>query len=388
MQIDRPRGGDILPLAMARRSAAPTGYEVWLEREGIPVSEGYGIADVRRIPRGDWSRTGGKGAYIQMEGMQGVTGMYVLEIPPGGSLHPERHLYQEVLYVLGGRGSTQVWQEGQPKQSFEWGDGSLFSPPLNAWHQLFNGSSEPALLLALTDAPLVFDLYRDPGFVFESPYGFTDRFDGQGGYFQEGEKTTTSSWGYTNWETNFIADVSAVELGAAEYKSAGGRITGFEISGNSLIGHIAEWPVGRYHKAHYHAAGAILLGLRSEGYVLMWPNELGPRPYEAGHADQVVKVEWGLGSVYSPPQGWFHQHFNTGREPARQLALRFGSHRYPVGFHLAAKRSEAGTAISIRDGGTLIEYEDEDPLIRRAYEEALARTGIPCDMPQFAYART
>jgi hypothetical protein len=60
---------------MARRSEAKTGYELWLDREGIPVSEGYGIADVTQVPRGPWQRTGGKGAYIHMEGMQGVTGV-------------------------------------------------------------------------------------------------------------------------------------------------------------------------------------------------------------------------------------------------------------------------------------------------------------------------
>jgi quercetin dioxygenase-like cupin family protein len=369
---------------MARRSQAKTGYELWLDREGVPVSEGYGIPDVRRIPRGDWQRTGGRGAYIQLEGMTGVTGMYVVEIPPGGVLEPEHHLYQEVMFVLDGRGSTQVWQEGQAKQSFEWQAGSLFAPPLNSWHQLYNGSSEPALLLALTDAPLVFDLYRDPEFVFGSSYVFADRFNGEDGYFSEGE-TRTFSGKTATWETNFIADVPSVGLDAAEWKASGGHITFFEISGNSLIGHIAEWPVGRYHKAHYHAAGAILLGLRSEGYVIMWPKELGPRPYESGHGDQVVKIEWGQGSVYSPPEGWFHQHFNTGREPARQLALRFGSHKYPVGFHLAAKRSEEGTSTSIREGGTLIDYEDEDPAIRRDYEAALARSGLRCDMPEVVY---
>ena len=371
---------------MARRSESKTGYELWLDHEGVPVAEGYGIADVRALPRGDWQRTGGKGTYIQMEGMQGITGMYVVEIPPGGMLKPERHLYQEVMTVLGGRGTTEVWQEGGAKQAFEWQEGSLFAPPLNAWHQLYNGSSEPALLLALTDAPIAFDLYREPEFILNSSYRFTSRFDGQDGYFAEGEKQTKSAWGYTRWETNFVADINAIPLAPAEYKSAGGSITGFEISENSLIGHVAEWPVGHYHKAHYHAAGAILLGLRSGGYVIMWPNELGPRPYEAGHGDRVVRVQWGLGSVYSPPQGWFHQHFNTGHEPARQLALRFGSHKYPVGFHLAAKKSEDATAVSIRDGGTLIEYEDEDPQIRRDYMEALARNGIRLDMPEVVYA--
>jgi len=372
---------------MARLSEFKTGYELWLDRESVPVSEGYGIADVTQIPRGDWQRTGGKGAYIHLAGMQGITGMYVVEIPPGGLLKPERHLYQEVMYVLRGRGAAEIWQAGQPKQSFEWQAGSLFSPPLNAWHQLYNGSSEPALLFALTDAPLVFDLYRDPEFVFDCSHQFLSRFDGQADYFREGTNRAQSAVGISSFlETNFIADVSGVKLDSAEYKSAGGQITGFEISGNSLIGHIAEWPVGRYHKAHYHAAGAMLFGLRSQGYVLMWPNELGPRPYESGHGDQVVQVDWGLGSVYSPPQGWFHQHFNTGQVAARQLALRFGSRRHPVGFHLAAKRTEDGTAVSIRNGGTLIEYEDEDPAIRREYEQALARNGIRCDMPEVAYA--
>ncbi|HLY64308.1 MAG TPA: ethanolamine ammonia lyase-activating protein [Chloroflexota bacterium] len=369
-----------------KRSESKTGYELWLDREGIPISEGYGVDNIQDLPRGKWERTGGLGAYIQLEGMQGVTGMYVAEIPAGGALNPERHLYQEVICVLRGSGITQVWQDGQEKQSFEWQAGSLFAPPLNAWHQLFNGSSEPAVFMALTDAPLAFDLYRDPDFILNNPHQFRDRFDGEAAYFAQGEERTRTYYGGTHWETNFIADVSSAVLDAAEYKAAGGHITAFEISGNSLVGHIAEWPVGRYHKAHYHAAGAILLGLRSEGYVIMWPNELGPRPYESGHGDQVVKVNWGPGSVYSPPQGWFHQHFNTGGEPARQLALRFGSRRHPVGFHLAAKRSEDGTATSMRLGGTLIEYEDEDPEIRRAYRTALQRNGVEYQMPEVVYA--
>src|SRR5437867_13449565 len=69
------------------------------------------------------------------------------------------------------------------------------------------------------------------------------------------------------------------------------------MGGSTLVGHLAEWPVGRYHKAHYHTGGAILLILRTEGYTLMWPQEAGIRPYQSGNGDQVVKVNWREGSV-------------------------------------------------------------------------------------------
>ena len=111
----------------------------------------------------------------------------------------------------------------------------------------------------------------------------------------------------------------------SEAKGYGVRITSFDMGGSTLVGHLAEWPVGRYHKAHVHTGGAILLIRRSEGYTLMWPQEAGIRPYKSGNGDQVIKVNWREGSVFSPPSGWFHQHFNTGKEKARQLAFRYSS---------------------------------------------------------------
>ena len=110
----------------------------------------------------------------------------------------------------------------------------------------------------------------------------------------------------------------------------------------------------------------------------MWPNDLGTKPYESGYRDRVVRVDWAPGSVFSPPTNWFHQHFNTGSEPALQLALRCGSHKFPLGIRVAAIR--AGVYTSVRQGGTLIEYEDEDREIRRVYEAELEKKGIAPDM--------
>ena len=40
---------------------------------------------------------------------------------------------------------------------------------------------------------------------------------------------------------------------------------------------------------------------------------------------------------------------------------------------------------SIRDGGTLVEYEDEDPGIRNDYEAELRANGVASAMPDFKY---
>ena len=103
------------------------------------------------------------------------------------------------------------------------------------------------------------------------------------------------------------------------------------MSDTCLVGHISDWPSGIYHNAHYHAAGAILLVLRSTGYALMWPKELGIHPYKSGKEDKVIKFHWKPGSIYSPPNGWFHQHINTCNEPTRHVAVRLGHRPNPTG---------------------------------------------------------
>lgn len=357
-----------------------TAYFKWMASQGIPVIDGYGVEDVREIAVAPWARTGGKAAFVNLYGMEGVTGMYIGEIPAGGALQPERHFYEEVICILDGQGATEVWQDKGRKQMFEWGPWSLFAPPLNTWHRLLNGGRTAVRFLAVTNAPLVMDVVHNEDFIFNCPYDFAERYSAADGFFNEGQKRYESGMQHI-WETNFITDIQSASIDKREVKGAGVSITQFELSGNSLIGHLAQWPAGRYHKAHYHGPGAILLGLQSAGYVLLWSKELGTRPYEAGRSEDVVEVKWKAGSVYCPPGGWFHQHFNTGPQPARHLALRYGSRIHPLGFKIADKRSEDGVYIDVKRGGTLIEYADEDPHIRKHYEGELRKTGVVCEMP-------
>jgi oxalate decarboxylase/phosphoglucose isomerase-like protein (cupin superfamily) len=361
------------------RARDKTYYERWLEKEGVPIVEGYGVTDAQRIALKSWKRLGCDGAYLQFRGLEGITGVYVGKIAPETATHPERHLYEKIIYILQGEGVAEIQQRDRVPQTLSWQTGSLFSPPLNALHRLINHSRKPAVFLAVTTAPMVLDHFHNEHFVFNSDYAFNERYDGEQRFFEPRNDrylaTNNRQW---IWETNFIPDARKAMIDAQEQKGAGVNITQFEISSNTLIGHLAEWPVGRYHKAHYHGGGAVLVILRSEGYSLMWPNDLGTRPYESGHGDKVVRVDWAPGSVFSPPTNWFHQHFNTGADAALQLALRCGSHKFPLGIRVAAIR--AGVYTSVKQGGTLIEYDDEDPAIRHCYEAELQRKGIAPDM--------
>lgn len=360
-------------------------YDLWMEREGLPVVRGHGVTDIRRLELGRWSRLGCSGAYIQLQGMEGFTGMYVGEIPPGGSLQPERHIYDELIYIASGRGTTEIWNVDNQSTPhvFEWQAGALFAPPLNTWHRFNNLSgAEPARFLAVTTAPMIVDMYHNFDFVFDCEFVFRDRFDARPDYFNVQDiEARDSPWGKTwVWETNLIPDVRGKDVDPIEAKGAGFRGAAYEMSGNVLGGHLAEWPVGRYQKAHYHMGGAILLIVRSRGYTIMWPRELGTHPYRDGHGDAVVKVDWQEGSVFSPPTGWFHQHFNTGEVPARQVALRLGSRNYEVQFNDGY--AGTGPLVSLQGGGTMIEYEDEDPEIQEMFRRDLDASGVPFAMPE------
>ena len=50
-------------------------------------------------------------------------GSYVVEVPPGGALNIERHLYEKSRLVVDGRGSTEVWQEDGKKSSVRMAEG-------------------------------------------------------------------------------------------------------------------------------------------------------------------------------------------------------------------------------------------------------------------------
>ena len=347
-----------------RRASKKSPFLEWCDREGLKVITGYGVEDLRALELGYWERLGGPAAYCHLEGSQGFVGALVAEIPPGKSLRPVRHMYEEQVLILEGRGATQFWSEATRQDvTLEWQTGSLFSPPLNVKHQHFNGSAgEPVRLVAVNNAPLIYNIYKSPDFIFNVPYEFNDRFAGQRDFFSSEFRPSDLE----DIAVNFIPDIYAVELDYHPERGIGFSRLGIHLSGNSMVGHIMAIESGTYKKAHRHHAGAQVIVLAGKGYTLMWPP-----------GGEFVRVDWRKGSLLVPPEGWYHHHFTTSREAARHLALRRGLRG--VGMPWLPNVSE-------HEGGNLLEHEDEPAEIRALYEADLAKEGVPLRMKPVARA--
>lgn len=343
-------------------------YEIWQEWEGIPVYRGFIVPDLLRLELGEWERTGGRAAFVNLDGAGGTCDTVVHEIPPGGELKPQRHLYEQMVFVLEGQGATTIWNEGGRKHTLEWQKGSLFSPPLNAWYQHFNVQGDrPARLVCLTDAPVVINRFRNLDFVFDNGFVFADRYRGDAeewsreGRYLEGIKRGRI------WDSNFIADLWAFQ--PKDYRERGGdnRTSLFGFVNNTISAHLSEFPPGKYKKAHRHGAGAHIIVLTGCGYSFLW---------EEGKYAERLRVEWGPMSMFVPPIQWWHQHFNPGGEPARYLALK------PWGFKFKVEELK-DTGEDVKKGGAQLEYADQPAEIHRIFVEECRRRGAEARMPMF-----
>ena len=334
-------------------------YTKWIEAQGIPVIRGFHVDDLRTVKLEPWDRLGGLGVFINLFGDYATNDAYLCEISPGKNLKPQKHLFEEIVFVLSGAGKTLVRDSDGREHAFDWKPGSLFAPPMNHWHQHFNADpSQPARYIAVTTAPLTLNLFHDLNFVLNNDYAFKDRFLGPELYGKKGILRPTKRISEANrpvFEAGLVPDVRTFKLGAWKARGADSLNMEFELANNTLTAHASEVPVGNYKKAHRHDPGAHIIHLTGNGYSLLWADKR-----------EKVKVDWHEFTLYVPPNYWWHQHFNCSNSPARYLAIRWNSKKYPIWGELPLDRDA-------KKGGDQIEYEDEEPEIRKMFNEALAK---------------
>ncbi|MPZ15651.1 MAG: ethanolamine ammonia lyase-activating protein [Chloroflexi bacterium] len=338
-----------------------TAYRQWVKQQAVPHYTGAYVEDLHTAEVADWPLVGARGAIISLAAQEQDDG-WLIELAPGRQSEPLHHLFEATNYVVEGRGATTIWRPGSSsKQTVEWQSGSLFSPPLNCFYQHFNlDGQRPARLFAATTFPLMLNIVRSPEFIFGSDHVFGDRYNAAEDYFTNpGQRIATR-----RWQTNLIPDTRAFKLEEWKERGAGGSNMFFVMSGNAMSAHMSEFPPGSYKKAHRHGPGAELIILNGVGYSLLWfPGQ-----------KEKTKVDWKEGSIFSPRDAEYHQHFNSGPTPARYLAYTFGG--------LVVHNTEASTGadVSEREGGWQIEYEHEDPDVFEIFERECGKNGAQVSM--------
>jgi len=313
---------------------APTGkylvdsYEEWAKGENVPIHVGPSV-DLLAAAVKPWARFGLNGAFCHLDGRDDFLAVFLQELPPNSGSAPQRHLYEEICYVIAGTGSTEFQAPNSHTQVIEWGPRSLFALPMNVRYRHRNASAEPVRLAAVNDMRYLFNLYRSEDFIFGTELQFPERHGG----------------------LEAVADLA---------KQASRPLT---LANGTIASDVAELAPGTYGQASRQMHGAHLFGVDGMGYTLAW---------EEG-AEEFVRTDWRHGVVTATAGMSFRQHFNPGNRSARYLDMQFGSQQHPLFRH---RRATYGDTTVYAAGCATIPLAKQDSRIRQQWLEAVAHHGV------------
>ena len=297
----------------------PWPYRRWMASVGIPIHKGYFIDDLTKLELGWWEERGCSAAFLELAGSEGISETRLTEIPPGATLPPLKFALDEVVYVVQGRGFSSIWgSDGSSKKSFEWQKNSMFLVPRGHTHQLSNAQGDqPVRLLHYNCLPLVMATLADPEFYFNNARDEQDRLGESDGEFYTPAiaaqiSDATLAFGVRDiWFGNFFPDMRAWDkLAAHTMRGVGASAVYVQFPGSEMAAHMSVFPARTYKKAHRHGPAFVIVIPAGDGYSIMW---------EEGKEKMVFP--WKEGSLFVPPNRWFHQHFNVGETSARYLAF-------------------------------------------------------------------
>jgi hypothetical protein len=165
------------------------------------------------------------------------------------------------------------------------------------------------------------------------------------------------------WMGTFFPDMRSWDsLVPNKGRGAGGQVVWIRYPHSAMWNHMSVFGTQTYKKAHRHGPGTLIVIPEGEGYSYIWKQ-----------GEEKVLIPWHEGSVFVPPNMWFHQHFNVSDKDDRYLA-----------FH-APGRAGADVYEGGRSAEHQIEYWQEEPIIRETFEKRLAEIGIKSVMPDECY---
>lgn len=264
----------------------------------------------------------------------------VIEIPPGGKLAPHRHLAEEMIYIVSGKGYTEIWNsKSGKKQKYAWTEGDMLSPTLNAWHQHFNASnSTPARYISITTTPLTKNVFNNSAFLNANDFSFDDRW----------ELSQREPQHYGNAKTGpdtvrYVAGQLFPNLIHRDLGDRGSKMLGITIDpeGDMAGNQLFEVEVRQFTNPdstspeHRHFWEVVYYILSGNGYVTM---------QKKGEAER--RMNWKEGDLFIVEANEYHNHrpISIG---ARFLQFKASGYFRRVGLDDYMMEDKPGTAVKL-----------------------------------------
>ena len=147
----------------------------------VVVVDGTIVRDIASFPLGARPRRAGRAIALDFLSGNSTLGLHLADLPAGGESDGHRHLEETSMFVLAGRGWTELRQgEDVEPQRVEWSAGDLLAIPANVWHRhAVDDGAGPARQLAFKGSRLLRKLFHDRGFLVDNDCRFRLRSDDQ-----------------------------------------------------------------------------------------------------------------------------------------------------------------------------------------------------------------
>jgi mannose-6-phosphate isomerase-like protein (cupin superfamily) len=264
-------------------------YLNWAKAEGVPIVEGA-ILDLLTLETKPWARFGVNGAICHVEGRCDFLSAFLFELAPGQGCAPMRHLYEDCFYVLEGRGVGEITLSDGARHNIAWGEGCVFTIPVNANCVLRADGASRARLVSFNDLRYLMGLYRNEDFLFHNPSPVSAR------------------------QRMAMQSPLCIDLAAMQGSTA------LQLGDSAIGADYASLAPGAVTRATRQMQGAHMLGLRGEGVTVSLVSETSDR----------VMTPWRRGSLIGLPGMEFHQHRGGVEANAAFLKVELGSQASPL----------------------------------------------------------
>lgn len=306
-------------------------YDNWAKAQGVPIVTAPSV-DLAQVQTAHWERFGVPGAICHVQGRCDFLTLFVLDIPVGGATKAMRHTFEEIFYVVDGRGETEVRLSDGEIRKLAWAPGAMFAVPVNATYIHRAPGTSAVRLASFNDVRYLMGLFRNEDFLFANPAPFTKRQ----------EKARGERW---------VVDP------AEEPVTESNEVAGTDIAvADSAIGpQITELLAGSSDLARRQMQGRHMLCVEGDGFTLSFEGADGP----------LTRTPWKRAVVTGQAGMSFHQNF-AGPQTTRIVSIELGSTASPL---FRSRRAAYGDTQVYASGAATIARADERADVRAARGE-------------------